>query len=129
MIDRGAVTFWEEFDPSVNGTAQYDMYGDRFGKSLCHAWAASPVYLIARYFIGLSLSADPETDFVLEPQLKFFRELDCTLPVGMEGASVTLRYDGKTLEVCTEMCAGRLNIENHTIMIENSTKISLEICA
>ena len=123
MLDRGAVTFWEEFDPAVNGTAQYDMYGDRFGKSLCHAWAASPVYLIARYFIGLSLSDDPGTDFVLEPKLNFFRELDCTLPVGMEGASVTLRYDGKTLEVSTEKCAGRIIIEKHTIKIENSAKI------
>ena len=49
MLDRGAVTFWEEFDPTVPDEEQYDMYGDRFGKSLCHAWAASPLYLIGRY--------------------------------------------------------------------------------
>lgn len=35
---------------------QYDMYGDRFGKSLCHAWGASPVYLLARYFVGLEIT-------------------------------------------------------------------------
>ena len=49
MLERGATTFWEEYDPTVTGEAQYDMYGDRFGKSLCHAWAASPLYLISRY--------------------------------------------------------------------------------
>ena len=49
MLDKGAVTFWEEYDPTVPDEAQYDMYGDRFGKSLCHAWAASPLYLIGRY--------------------------------------------------------------------------------
>ena len=34
---------------------QYDMYGDHFGKSLCHAWAASPIYFLAKYFAGLDL--------------------------------------------------------------------------
>ncbi len=45
MLERGAVTFWEECDPAVLAEEQYDMYGDKFGKSLCHAWSASPIYL------------------------------------------------------------------------------------
>ena len=49
MLDLGAVTFWEEYDPSVPKEEQYDMYGDHFGKSLCHAWAASPIYFLAKY--------------------------------------------------------------------------------
>ena len=52
MLARGAVTFWEEYDPNVPEEEQYDMYGDKFGKSLCHAWAASPIYLLAKYFAG-----------------------------------------------------------------------------
>jgi len=56
MLDRGAVTFWEEYDPEVPDDQQYDMYGDRFGKSLCHAWAASPIYLLAKYFVGLQIT-------------------------------------------------------------------------
>ena len=127
MLARGAVTFWEEFDPAVTGTAQYDMYGDRFGKSLCHAWAASPVYLIARYFIGLSIAEDPDRDFDLHPQLRYFRKLHCTLPVGMEGASVKLGYDGGTLDLFADGCTGMLRIGRQRILIENRKKISLEI--
>ena len=49
MLDLGADTFWEEYDPSKELSKQYEMYGDPFGKSMCHAWAASPIYLIDTY--------------------------------------------------------------------------------
>lgn len=96
MLERGAVTFWEEFDPAVTGPAQYDMYGDRFGKSLCHAWSASPIYLLGRFFVGLEAQ---ENSFTLTPHLEYFRELDCTLPVGAGDGFVRLHWDGKTLTV------------------------------
>lgn len=98
MLDRGAVTFWEEFDPAVTGTAQYDMYGDRFGKSLCHAWAASPIYLLGRYFVGLRREGD---GFLLEPRLEYFKRLDCTLPIGAGDGFVHLTWDGEKLGVET----------------------------
>ncbi|MCD8151200.1 MAG: alpha-L-rhamnosidase [Clostridiales bacterium] len=85
MLERGAVTFWEEYDPAVTGEAQYDMYGDRFGKSLCHAWAASPIYLLARYFVGLDVAGvagSGKEQCISHPQKKYFKRLDCTLPVG-----------------------------------------------
>ncbi len=123
MISRGAVTFWEEFDPSVTGRAQYDMYGDAFGKSLCHAWAASPIYLIGRYLVGLELtepSADnseeaPACSFRLTPQLSLFGKLDCTLPVGMDGAKVHLEWDGKKLSAEAFGCAGTLVVEHESL--------------
>ena len=38
MIDKGATSIWEAFDPcESDGT---EMYGRSFGKSLCHAWGA-----------------------------------------------------------------------------------------
>ncbi|PQC20855.1 hypothetical protein CUN37_12715 [Enterococcus faecium] len=53
MLSHDAVTFWEEYDPTQTGNEKYSMYGDPYGKSLCHAWGASPIYLLGRYFIGL----------------------------------------------------------------------------
>jgi len=26
------------------------MYGRKYGKSLCHAWGAAPLYLLGRYY-------------------------------------------------------------------------------
>lgn len=105
MLERGAATFWEEFDPAVTGTAQYDMYGDRFGKSLCHAWAASPIYLLGRYFAGLRREGD---GFVLEPRLEYFPALECTLPVDGGGGFVRLAWDGAALAVETNRPGGAL---------------------
>ena len=43
----------EKYNKQPDGTYDYvdgsSMYGDAFGKSLCHAWTASPIYLIARW--------------------------------------------------------------------------------
>lgn len=38
MIDRGATTFWEFWEPSG---------------SLCHAWSASPLYVLSQQLLGV----------------------------------------------------------------------------
>ena len=95
MLKLGAVTFWEEYDPGLPAEQQYAMYGDPFGKSLCHAWAASPIYLLARYFAGLRRDQNAENGFLASPAPGFFRSLDCTFPIGDRKIRMTLR-DGET---------------------------------
>jgi len=58
------------------------MYGDKFGKSLCHAWAASPIYLLAKYFAGVRIAAPGGERYDVKSQMAFFRKIDCTVPVG-----------------------------------------------
>lgn len=82
MLKKGAVTFWEEYDPKVSEKEQYDMYGDRFGKSLCHAWSASPIYLLGKYYVGLSVTDPVKGLYEVNPHLQDFEYLECTLPVG-----------------------------------------------
>ena len=97
MLDRGAVTFWEEFDENVPEEEQYDMYGDKFGKSLCHAWAASPLYLIGRYLIGL---VDTDEGFTVTPRWDLIPEkLEVTLPVRGGEAFVKIKRDGKNIVI------------------------------
>lgn len=57
MLDLGATSFWEEYNPARKGAEHYAMYGRPFGKSLCHAWGASPIYLLGKYYLGVT----PET--------------------------------------------------------------------
>lgn len=92
---RCAVTFWEEYDPEVPDDQQYDMYGDRFGKSLCHAWAASPIYLLAKYFVGLQITDGEKGEYSLEPHLEYFSSLECTLPV--KDRQLNMVWDGENL--------------------------------
>ena len=53
MLDAGASTFWEGFDPAETGDARYAFYGRPFGKSLCHAWACGPLPLLSFELAGL----------------------------------------------------------------------------
>ena len=102
MLKMGAVTFWEEFDPQKPLEQQYEMYGDPFGKSLCHAWSASPIYLLARYFVGLCPLSPGGKEYELEAQTQFFNSLDCRFPMG-----------GQLLHICLEN--GELHIEREPI--------------
>ncbi len=90
MLERGAVTFWEEFDPEQNSPEQYGMYGDPFGKSLCHAWGASPIYLLGKYFLGVRPTSPGYATYEVKPELRFFKELDCEVPI--KGGAVKINY-------------------------------------
>jgi hypothetical protein len=123
MLDRGAVTFWEEFDPSAPEEEQYDMYGDRFGKSLCHAWSASPIYFLAKYFMGLKLTAPGGTSFLLEPHPEYFTGFECTLPVGKGSVSLKLKDGELAVEASVE--GGTLRMDGKRIPLPAGETIRL----
>jgi hypothetical protein len=69
MLDLGATSFWEEYNPSLKGSDHYAMYGRQFGKSLCHAWGASPIYLLGKYFLGVKPLTPGYKTYLVEPEL------------------------------------------------------------
>ena len=107
MIERGAVTFWELFDPKQEGKDQYGMYGDPFGKSLCHAWGASPIYLLGKYFLGVRPTSPGYKTYEVKPAVQYFEELDCTVPVGEKSVHIVLSDGNLTVSECggTEISA------------------------
>ena len=69
MLNLGATSFWEEYNPSQNGAAHLAMYGRKFGKSLCHAWGASPIYLLGKYYLGVKPTSPGYATYTVEPNL------------------------------------------------------------
>lgn len=46
MVDRGADTFWEVYDPANPALSPYNFFPLN---SYCHAWSCTPVYFIGKY--------------------------------------------------------------------------------
>lgn len=80
MIDLGATTIWEEFDPNMSGEEHYAMYGSAYSKSLCHAWGSGPVYLLARYCLGVYPTAPGYETYEIKPQ-KLFENFKGSVPI------------------------------------------------
>lgn len=121
MLDRGADTFWEEFKPDQPEEEQYSMYGDKYGKSLCHAWGASPIYLIGRYFMGVRPVTPAYASFEVKPQLGQFERFECTFPVG-EG-SVWMRYENGILKVKADRPGGVLKAGQDSYELETDKEL------
>ncbi|MBQ5396538.1 MAG: glycoside hydrolase, partial [Alistipes sp.] len=46
MIEKGADTFWEVYDPNEDKKSPYGFFPVN---SYCHAWSCTPVYFINKY--------------------------------------------------------------------------------
>ena len=121
MLRLGATSIWETFDPREEGAAHYAMYGCPFGKSLCHAWGASPIYLLGKYFLGVDAKAD---GFTVRPQLGGLEWMEGTVPV--QGGMVRVFCDGKTLRVESDAEGGILIWQERTLEIPVSEPLVLE---
>jgi hypothetical protein len=80
MLRAGATCFWEQYDPKVQGAARYAMYGKPFGMSLCHAWGASPLYLLGKYYLGVKPTQPGYAAYVVEPNLGGLRWIEGKVP-------------------------------------------------
>ncbi|MHC5372668.1 alpha-L-rhamnosidase-related protein [Enterococcus sp. LJL120] len=123
MLKRGAVTFWEEFNPNELGDDAYAMYGDPFGKSLCHAWGASPIYLLGRHFAGLKPTSPGYESFEIAPNLTEFDEVSFTLPV--KNGQVTIEKKGDEIVIFATRDGGTVvfNQQNYTLTQNEPLKL------
>ncbi|MFY7794705.1 MAG: trehalase family glycosidase [Chitinophagaceae bacterium] len=101
MLKLGATSFWEEYNPMKSGLDHYSMYGRTFGKSLCHAWGASPIYLLGKYYLGVRpLTAGYDT-WIAEPSLGGLEWMKGKVPtpagdIDMEVSRTRIRITGVT---------------------------------
>ena len=105
MIEEGATTFWEAYDKTQKDEGKYAMYGRRYGKSLCHAWGATPLYLIGKYIVGLM----PENfgkSFVIKPNLAGLTHFKAKMPL-TEG-NVEINVSERSVSVLSTKLDGKL---------------------
>ena len=123
ILDEGAAAIWEIYDPNETGKEKYAMYDDPYGKSLCHAWGASPIYLLGRYFLGVESTDTGYKTFRVSPDTKLLGTFDCVVPVA-QGA-VHLCFDGQILSVSAD-CDGGILIyggEEHKLIAGETVKV------
>ena len=123
MLDLGATTVWEAYDPQQSGVEHYAMYGDRYQKSLCHAWGASPIYLLGRYFLGVAQTASGYETFEVRPQRGQFGFVDGAVPV--KGGYVRVTLSQKELCVTSTVDGGTLVWQGARYPMEKGKEIRL----
>ena len=106
MLKQGATSFWEEFDPSKKGVEHYAMYGRPFGKSLCHAWGASPIYLLGRYYLGVKPTAPGFATYEVKPNLGGLKWMKGKVPTPF--GAICVKMEGDTVEVSSDGGRGTL---------------------
>jgi len=80
MLNLGATSFWEKYNPDETGTEHLAMYGRPFGKSLCHAWGASPIYLLGKYYLGVKPEKEGYKEFSIRPVLGDLKWMEGSVP-------------------------------------------------
>lgn len=106
MLEEGAVTFWEEYTPGQSQDEKYSMYGDPYGKSLCHAWGAAPIYLMGRYMAGVYPLSPGYERFAISPYLGPFEEVRFQIPVC--SGSVWIEKKDNKITIKTDRTGGCL---------------------
>lgn len=106
MLRLGATTIWEEFDPTKKGIEHYEMYGGKYEKSLCHAWGASPIYLLGKYALGVKPIAPGYESYEIKPSLMGFEWIEGTVPV--PNGAIYIKQDKEKITVKSSIAGGTL---------------------
>lgn len=106
MLDHGATSAWEEYIPSRHGIEHYEMYGDKYGCSLCHAWGSGPILLLGKYCAGVQPTAVGTATFEVKPDPGRYTHFDAVVPIGT--GTVSIHYTKEQLCVQTDVPGGTL---------------------
>lgn len=97
MLREGATSFWEKYNPEESGRQHLAMYGRPYGKSLCHAWGASPIYLLGKYYIGVRPVKEGYKEFSINPVLGGLKWMESNVPT--PNGDIYVYMDTKTIKV------------------------------
>mgnify|MGYP004458053761 FL=1 len=125
MLREGATSFWEKYIPSEHGTEHLAMYGRPYGKSLCHAWGASPVYLLGRYFLGIQPTQPGYATWEARPNLADLEWMEGRVPT--PNGIIHIRMERHYVCIRSDEGHGRLYLGNRCFDIEPHTDYHIPI--
>ena len=118
MLDEGATSFWELYNPDEKGDTKYAMYMRPFGKSLCHAWGASPLYLFGRYVLGVEPTRPGFSEYAVAPDLCGLDWVEGVVPTPHGPISVSVK-SGVVTVTGPANCKGTLRWNGKVSAIQN----------
>jgi hypothetical protein len=121
MLKLGATSFWEKYTPRDKGAEHLTMYGRPFGKSLCHAWGASPIYLLGKYYLGVKPTAPGYNEFSIAPHLSDLGWMEGSVPT--PNGSIDIRIDKESIVVKASEGKGYLYFSSKNEPSANMGKI------
>lgn len=110
MLDMGATTFWEHYNPELEGVQHYEHSGRAFCKSLCHAWSAGPLYIAGRHIAGIHPLSPGYKSYLVEPNLCGLEWFRASVPV--KGGMVSISMDDKTIDVKSTIAGGKCRFQS-----------------
>jgi hypothetical protein len=86
------------------------MYGRKFGKSLCHAWGASPLYLLGKYYLGVKPSSAGYATYTAEPVLGGLQWMEGKVPA--PGGEISLYCSRTQVKIKAAEGVGTLRLRS-----------------
>ena len=101
------------------------MYGRPYGKSLCHAWGASPLYLLGKHFLGVRPTKPGYEEYVVEPHLGDLEWMqgDVPIPFGL----IHVEMDRRQIKIRATGGRGTLIFGDCQVNIEAGRDILMQI--
>jgi hypothetical protein len=139
MISLGATSFWEKYNPGEKNPELLAMYGRPFGKSLCHAWGASPIYLLGKYYLGVQPTSPGYETWSVEPVLGDLQWMEGDVPtpngkihvycneteikVKSDSGTGTLKFKSLSKPVCKTATIKQIAENEHELTIEKGQEV------
>ena len=125
MLREGATSFWEKYNPEEKGRQHLAMYGRPYGKSLCHAWGASPIYIIGKYFLGVQPTKPGYEEYIVKPVLGGLEWIEGEVPTPFGKIRVKMTHD--TVSVYSDGGSGRLLVHDQEIVIPAKKEVKINL--
>lgn len=124
MLDGGATTFWEVYHRGETEETSCEMYGRKFGRSHCHIWGASVLYLIPRYIYGIRKDIACGETFELRPILSLIADSEIEVP--LKRGTLRVQATKEKITVFSDEIDGKLIIGDTVYAVEKGKCLTLE---